>query len=217
MEIASGTYRWGTIVLEPATERVMSDLSDEAVVAQVRDGNTDAFGILVRKYQDRIYSTILNYVHNQEDALELSQEAFVKAYSGLRKFHGKSAFYTWLYRIAINTAIDSLRKRPAQKVESLEDDKFTEIGFEPVSVDPTVDPVKALSARERQQKLQQAIESLSTKLKTAFILHDVEGLSQEEIADILKCPVGTVKSRISRARDELRNQLAEYLEGGKSL
>lgn len=192
----------------------MNGISDEAVVARVRGGDADAFGFLVRKYQDRIYSTVLNYVGNPDDAVELAQDVFVKAYAGLLKFQGSSAFYTWLYRIAINTSIDFLRKRPAQRVESLEDDRFAEVGFEPVAVDPTMDPVKALSAKERQQRLHGAVASLSPKLKTAFILHDVEGLSQEEIAEILKSPVGTVKSRISRARYELKAMLAEYLEGG---
>lgn len=189
----------------------MTGCSDQAVVEQVKLGDAEAFGLLVRKYQDRIYSTVLNYVNNAEEAADLSQETFVKAYAGLHRFHGNSAFYTWLYRIAINTAIDHLRKRPAVRIDSLEDDRFREVGFEPAA-GRLSDPQHVLSAEEEKRLLREAISSLSDKLRTALVLHDIEGLSQEEIADVLKCPVGTVKSRVSRARGEVRTLLAEYLE-----
>lgn len=188
----------------------MTVRSDEAIVELVRNGDADAFGLLVKKYQDRIYSTIMNYVSNVDEANDLAQETFVKAYAALHRFHGSSAFYTWLYRIAINTAIDHLRKRPGVRVDSLEDDRFREMGFEPAA-DKSADPQHALSLKEQKQTLRQAISSLSEKLRTAVILHDVEGLSQEEVAAILNCPVGTVKSRVSRARSELRTMLADYL------
>lgn len=189
----------------------MTGCSDETIVELIRNGDADAFGLLVQKYQDRIYSTILNYVNSVEEASDLAQETFVKAYSALNRFQGSSAFYTWLYRIAINTAIDHLRKRPAVRVDSLEDDRFKESGFEPAA-GLSADPLHALALKEEKAMLRQAIASLSEKLRTALILHDVEGLSQEEVAAILNVPVGTVKSRVSRARGELRIALAEYLE-----
>jgi len=191
----------------------MTGCSDEAIVERVKSGETDAFGLLVQKYQDRVYSTILNYVNSVEEATDLAQEAFVKAFFALKRFQGSSAFYTWLYRIAVNTAIDYLRKRPAVRIDSLEDDRFREAGFEPAA-GRSADPEHALALKEQKQLVRDAIAALSEKLRTALILHDVEGLSQEEVADILNCPVGTVKSRVSRARSELRVALEGYLDGG---
>ena len=189
----------------------MTGCSDEAIVERVKSGDTDAFGLLVRKYQDRVYSTIANYVSSMEEAADLAQETFVKAFFALGRFHGTSAFYTWLYRIAVNTAIDHLRKRPAVRVDSLEDDGFKEVGFEPAA-GRSADPQHTLAIKEQRRVVGQAIASLSEKLRTALILHDVEGLSQEEVAEILGCPIGTVKSRVSRARSELRAMLGDYLE-----
>lgn len=182
----------------------MNGTTDQAIVKQVLAGDTDAFSVLVDRYQDRIYSAVLNYVYNPEDAVDVSQEAFVKAYSKLRSFDSASAFYTWLYRIAVNTAIDFLRRRRSRVTESLDDEKFTEVGFEPASKDASADPEQVLARGEQAKALRAAISNLSEKLRSVIILHDVEGLSQEEVAEILKVPVGTVKSRVSRARAELR-------------
>lgn len=192
-------------------ERGMHGITDQAVVNRVVKGDVDAFGVLVDKYQDRIYSAVYNYVSNSEDAVDITQDAFVKAYTKLTSFDSGSTFYTWLYRIAVNTAIDFLRKRKSRPADSLDDDKFSEVGFEPVSGDAGADPVKVLNANEQQRILHSAIASLSEKLKTVIVLHDVEGLSQEEVAQILKVPVGTVKSRVSRGRAELRNLLRKQI------
>jgi len=195
----------------PVMERGLGGDTDQAVVERVIKGDVDAFSILVHKYQDRIYSVALNYVSNPEDAVDVTQEAFLKAYSKLRMFDSASAFYTWLYRIAINTSIDFLRKRKSRPAESLDDEKFSDVGFEPVSKDPSADPEKVAARTEQARLLKNAIASLSEKLRTVVVLHDVEGLSQEEVADILKVPVGTVKSRVSRARAELRQLLSKQL------
>ena len=197
-----------------ARDRVMDSLSDEAIIERVRNGDPDVFGILVCRYQDRIYSAILGYVHSPEDAADLAQETFVKAYVNLRTYHGGAAFYTWLYRIAINSAIDLIRKRPNSRVDSLDDEKYQEVGFEPTATDPAVNPDKMLARTEAKTALRRAIDSLSEKLRTAIILHDLEGLSQEQVAEILRCPVGTVKSRVSRAREELREVLTGHLDDG---
>ncbi|MGQ9783451.1 MAG: sigma-70 family RNA polymerase sigma factor [Armatimonadota bacterium] len=198
-----------------AWERLMVEKTDQAVVQQVLEGETDAFSELVQRYQDRIYSVALNYVSNPEDAMDIAQETFVKAYSNLNKFDSASAFYTWLYRIAVNTAIDFLRKRKVRPADSLDDEKFTEIGFEPESRDRTIDPEEMAAQREQARILRKAISGLSNKLRTVLILHDVEGLSQEEVAQILRIPVGTVKSRVSRARAELRKVLRKAMGDGK--
>lgn len=189
----------------------MVDIADQAIVERVIGGDVEAFGLLVNKYQDRIYSAVHNYVSNPDDAIDIAQEAFVKAYSKLRSFDSSSAFYTWLYRIAVNTAIDHLRKRKSRPTDSLEDEKFTEVGFEPVSTDMRTDPERAATASEQKAVLRNAIDQLSDKLRSVLVLHDVEGLSQEEVAEILKIPVGTVKSRVSRARAELRGLLEKRL------
>lgn len=193
----------------------MDSPTDQDIVQRVIAGDVDAFSVLVDRYQDRIYSAVMNYVSDPDDAVDIAQEAFVKAYSKLGSFDSASALYTWLYRIAVNTAIDHLRKRKSRRVESLDDEKYTEVGFEPMSGDPSVDPEKMLVRSEQQRALRRAIASLSDKLRSVAVLHDVEGLSQEEVAEILKVPIGTVKSRVSRARAELRrllrNQVGELV------
>jgi RNA polymerase sigma-70 factor (ECF subfamily) len=185
----------------------MNGVTDQTIVERVIKGDLDAFSTLVDKYQDRVYSAVLNYVSNPEDAVDITQEAFVKAYSNIRRFNASSAFYTWLYRIAINAAIDFLRKRKNKIVDSLDDDRYTEVGFEPVSKDASTDPEKVVTRSEQVHVLRSAISELSEKLRAVIVLHDVEGLSQDEVAAILNVPVGTVKSRVSRARAELRSIL----------
>ncbi len=189
----------------------MTEQTDQAVVKKVLAGDTDEFSTLVNRYQDRIYSVALNYVSNPDDAMDVAQETFLKAYSNLGRFDSASAFYTWLYRIAVNTAIDFLRKRKSRPADSLDDEKYTEVGFEPESKDRAIDPEEVAAQREQAQILRKAISMLSDKLRTVIILHDVEGLSQEEVADILKIPLGTVKSRVSRARAELRRILRKTM------
>jgi RNA polymerase sigma-70 factor, ECF subfamily len=212
----AGSLNWGRggADLPIVRERGMCGITDEAVVERVLNGETDAFGILVQRYQDRVYSAIRNYVGHGEDALDLTQDVFVKAFAGLNSFRGNSAFYTWLYRIAMNTAVDFLRKRPALRMASLDDEVLREIGFEPIAKDPMSDPERTACELIQAGVLRNAIAKLSHKLKTALVLHDIEGLSQEEVAEILNCPVGTVKSRVSRARMEIRSMLAHFVEGG---
>ena len=194
----------------PIGERGMDGVSDQAVIDRVLAGELDAYEILVDKYQNRIYSAVFNYVLNRDDAVDITQEAFVRAYAKLGNFSSGSTFYTWLYRIGINAAIDHLRKRKTRPVDSLDDHRFTEIGFEPMAPDSTSNPEKLAVRGEQARILRSAVLSLSEKLRAAIVLHDIEGLSQEEVADILRVPVGTVKSRVSRGRAELRQKLSEY-------
>lgn len=185
--------------------------ADRAIVERVVKGDVEAFGILVGRYQDRIYSAVHNYVSNPDDAVDIAQDAFVKAYAKLRSFDSSSAFYTWLYRIAVNTAIDFLRRRKSRPADSLDDEKFTTVGFEPASQDTRSNPERVAILGEQRTALRASIGRLSNKLRAVLVLHDVEGLSQEEVARILRIPVGTVKSRVSRARAELRNLLSKEL------
>jgi len=191
----------------------ISGAADVEIVERVLGGDVNAFSVLVHKYQDRIYSAVVNYVSNPDDAMDITQDAFLKAYDKLAKFNSKSAFYTWMYRIAINTAIDFIRKRKIRTADSLDDERFTETGFEPVSKDDSADPQKALASAENMRLLRTAIASLSDKLRIVLVLHDIEDLGQEQIAEILRIPVGTVKSRISRARMDLRRILRQ--QGGE--
>lgn len=185
--------------------------ADKAIVQSVIAGDVEAFGVLVERYQDRIYSAVRNYVSNPDDAVDITQDAFVKAYAKLQSFDAGSAFYTWLYRIAINSAIDFLRRRKSRPTDSLDDEKFTEIGFEPASKDMRTDPLRVATLHEQTRTLREAIGRLSEKLRSVLVLHDIEGLSQEEVAEILGVPVGTVKSRVSRARAELKTLLDRQL------
>lgn len=189
----------------------MNSEADLAIIEKVRRGDIDAYGVLVERYQDRIFSVVFNYVPNREDAADIVQDSFVKAYTKLQTFDSESAFYTWLYRIAINAAIDYLRKKKSRNVDSLDDEKFTEVGFEPVSRDASTDPERVVLRSEQAAILRRALGALSDKLKAVAILHDVEGLSQEEVARVLGIPVGTVKSRVSRARAELRYLLRSQI------
>ncbi|MGI6296178.1 MAG: RNA polymerase sigma factor [Armatimonadota bacterium] len=194
------------------SSRVITDgAADRDIVSRVIDGDVEAFGILVGRYQDRIYSAVQNYLSNPDDALDVTQDAFVKAYTKLGSFDANSAFYTWLYRIAVNTAIDSLRRKKSKPADSLDDSKYSQSSYEPRSKDPKTDPLKVATAREQADMLRTAIGKLSDKLKSVLVLYDVEGLSQDEVAEILKIPVGTVKSRVSRARAELREILREQM------
>ncbi len=192
-------------------ERGMSGVADQDIVERVIAGDTDSFSILVDRYQDRIYSAVLNYVSNPDDAVDVAQEAFVKAYTKLATFNRSSAFYTWIYRIALNAAVDFLRKKKSRPADSLDDARYSQAGVEPVSKDPASDPEKVLVRSDNRRALREAIARLSDKLRSVIVLHDVEGLSQEEVAEILQVPIGTVKSRASRARMELRHLLSKQL------
>lgn len=189
----------------------MNGIDDQTIVERVLKGDTQSYSVLVDRYQDRIYSAVVNYVANREDATDITQEVFVKAYSKLNTFNAGSAFYTWIYRIAVNAAIDFIRKRRSRQTDSLDDDKYTQTGFEPVSKDMSTDPERVVVRGEQVHMLRKAISQLSDKLRSALVLHDVEGLSQDEVAQILKVPVGTVKSRVSRARTELKYILSKQM------
>lgn len=187
---------------------------DMVLVRRVKGGDTEAFNELVRRYQDRVYTVISGQVRNPEDALDLTQEVFVKAYRSLPAFRENSVFYTWLYRIAINACIDFARRRErALKPISLCCDAPDGMELEPEDVRPSANPERCLLNSEMGSLLRDWIQSLPDAMRMALILHDVEGLSQEETAQVMGCPLGTAKSRIQRAREELRRRLKTYLPG----
>ena len=177
--------------------------TDQQLVARVQKGDSRAFDMLVLKYQHKIFSLISRYVRDADEVQDVAQEAFIKAYRSLPGFRGDSAFYTWLYRIAINTAKNHLvsrsRRPPGSDVE-LEDAEYFESGGGLRTIET---PETALFGEELKAVVQDAISALSEDLRTAITLREFDGLSYEDIADIMDCPVGTVRSRISRAREAI--------------
>lgn len=179
---------------------------DAQLIEQTLSGDPTAFGQLVRKYQDRLYNTIVHVVGGADDALDVVQDAFVQAYLNLNGFKQSSAFYTWLYRIAFNVAITHRRRRkPTLSVEQAREDG----GMEPV--DDLAGPDEQLEEDERRQQVQQAIAALSEEYRAVVVLREIDGCCYETIAEILDLPIGTVRSRLHRARLQLREQLKGVL------
>lgn len=186
--------------------------SDKLLVARVQQGDKRAFDLLVMKYQYKVHAIVSRYVKDFDEVNDVVQEAFIKAYRALAKFRGESAFYTWLYRIAVNTAKNYLvaknRRPPASDVDAEEADYFE--GSDRLrDIDS---PENLLYRDELEAAVDQAIKNLPEDLRTAVTLREFEGLSYEEIAEIMDCPVGTVRSRIFRAREAI-DQKIKMLEG----
>lgn len=184
---------------------------DQLLVERVQRGDKQAFDLLVRKYQHKLVQLIGRYVSNPADATDVAQEAFIKAYRALPSFRGDSAFYTWLYRIAINTAKNHLlaqsRRPPGDDIDAGDAEQFTgDSGLKEYAT-----PERLLLRDEIQATINDAIEALPEDLKTAIILRELEGLSYEEIARAMDCPIGTVRSRIFRAREAIEKRLQPLL------
>jgi RNA polymerase sigma-70 factor (ECF subfamily) len=181
----------------------MSKTDDQRLVERVQQGDKLAFDLLVLKYQHKIVKLIMRYVRDPSEALDVSQEAFLKAYRALPKFRGDSAFYTWLYRIAVNTAknyIVAMNRRPVEYDLDLQESDGYELNVKLRNEDS---PEKIAQRDELQETVQSAIDSLPEELRVAILLREIEGLSYEEIAHAMECPVGTVRSRIFRAREAI--------------
>lgn len=175
---------------------------DAELIAETLQGRSEAFGELVRKYQDRLYNSVLHTVGNVEEARDVVQEALVQAFQSLGSFRNSSAFYTWLYRIAFNTAISRLRRK--RNLASLEYGRES-TGREPIDWGPA--PSERLEREERCQCVRQAITGLTEEQRAVLVLREMEGLQYDAIAEILNLPVGTVRSRLHRARMQLRETL----------
>lgn len=185
--------------------------SDQALVERVQRGDKSAFDILVRKYQHKVIKLISRYIKDHDEVHDVSQEAFIKAYRALPNFRGESAFYTWMYRIAINTAKNFLvakgRRPPNDDIEAQDAEQFD--GESALKEYAT--PDQLLQRDEVQKAVFDAIDELPEDLRTAITLREIEGLSYEEIADAMSCPVGTVRSRIFRARESIDKRLRPLL------
>jgi len=185
--------------------------SDRELVARSSQGDLSAYDELVRRYQTRIYSLAYNMTSSKEDAEDMVQDVFVKAFSSLKSFRGTSSFYTWIYRIAINRTINFVKKRKKRQAMSLDDvDGGIERDPAYVELSARESPVRDASLAELQEKLNKALLTLSEKHRTVVVLHDIQGLPHDEIARMTGASEGTVRSRLFYARQMLQGELAEF-------
>jgi RNA polymerase sigma-70 factor (ECF subfamily) len=185
---------------------------DEKLVRQVQRGDKTAFDLLMRKYQHKVSKLISRYVRDRREVEDVTQEAFIKAYRAIGGFRNESAFYTWLYRIAVNTAknyLESLGRRPPATDVEVENAEFSDAGE---SLREQDTPERHLLTDEIAMTVRRVVQQLPGDLRTAITLREIDGLSYEEIAEVMDCPVGTVRSRIFRAREAIDKELKPLLE-----
>lgn len=181
---------------------------DQQLVKRVQNGDKRAFDLLVGKYQHRIIGLIGRYVYDHHEAMDIAQEAFIKAYRALPRFRGESAFYTWLYRIAINTAKNHLvsrGRRPPDVDVDVGDAEYFDAGDELRELE---NPENSLARDQLEATVRRALDQLPEDLRAALTLREYEGMSYEDIAQVMDCPVGTVRSRIFRAREAIDKEIA---------
>jgi RNA polymerase sigma factor (sigma-70 family) len=193
---------------EPAAPTAEMDL-----VRRAQRGDLLAYDELVKLYQERIYATIYHMTSNHEDANDLAQDSFIKAFQALKSFKGGSSFYTWLYRIAVNKTINFLKQRKNRVHMSLNDLDFnTENNPDLVALISDKTPRRDAGLKELQEKLNAAMLKLSESHRLVVALHDVQGMSHEEVAQVMGCNIGTVRSRLFYARQQLQSLLTDYLK-----
>lgn len=190
---------------------------DDVLITGFKDGDTDAFQELVLKYEKRVYNHCMRMVSDEEESYDLTQEVFLKVFRKIKNYEHTYSFYTWLYRITVNSCIDYLRRKKRQ-VQSVSlsanpGDDSSQNGKEQDIPDSTFVPDVAFANKELDEVLHQAIGQLSERLRSIILLKEIEGFSYEEIAEILGCSRGTVKSRLFRARERLKEILAGYIKG----
>lgn len=179
---------------------------DVFLVERCLEGDEEACEALVRRYQDRVFSLIYRIIGGTDQVEDIAQEAFLKAFRSLKSFRGGSSFYTWLYRITVNTALNALRSKGRRQEASLED-----LGGLEFLVDPDVGPAESAARRQLASRVREAIDRLDEQYRTIVYLRELEDLSYEEIAEVVELPVGTVKSRLFRARQHLKELLEDLL------
>jgi RNA polymerase sigma-70 factor (ECF subfamily) len=200
-----------TLVASP--ERQLEADSDMEIVRRVQAGDVAAFDRLIVKYRERVFGIIYNLTSNREDAADLSQEAFIKAFQSIHRFGGQSSFFTWLYRIAVNSTLSHLRKSRLRAFFSLERiDADEPVAKEVVAaLTDKSGADRDAFVRELQEKLNDAMHKLSIKHRTVVTLFEIDGLSHQEIAEIMECSVGTVRSRLHYAKQLLQAELQPYM------
>jgi len=206
------------MAIAPTPENLENQTTNEGpddltLVKRAQSGDAPAYDQLMRKYQERVYATVYNMTSNHEDANDLTQETFIKAYQALKSFKGDSSFYTWIYRIAVNKTINFLKQRKNRIHMSLNDMDFNaEHDPDLVQLISDKTPRRAANLAELQEKLNEALQKLSDTHRLVVTLHDVQGMSHEEIGKIMECNVGTVRSRLFYARQQMQGFLADYLK-----
>jgi len=206
-----GVEDTSTIMTEASAAQ--ADISE--LVRKAKQDDDEAFGMLVEQYQDNIYGYVFRMLHDPEEAEDVAQEVFIRAYQNLAGFREAASFKTWLYRIATNLAIDAARTRKRRWSDTVSLDEPVETDEGELSRQLPADrrgTVSQVESSQLQQIVAEAIAQLSAKLRTVVTLYDIEGLSYEEIAEVLGCPVGTVKSRLFNARNQLRDKLEEKID-----
>ena len=189
----------------------MNKDTDQQLVDRVLKGEKQAFNLLVLRYQHRVNALIARFVSDPQEVEDVSQEAFIKAYRALRLFRGESAFYTWLYRIAVNTAKNHLvarSRRPPSVDMDIDESETSELAMPLRELES---PEDTLATEKLRQAIEEAIDELPEELKTAFTLREFSGLSYEDITEVMDCPVGTVRSRIFRAREAIDKRIRELM------
>lgn len=201
-----------TLVASP--ERQQEADTDRTVVQRVQAGDVAAFDQLILKYRERLYAVVYNMTSNREDTADLVQDAFIKAFQSINRFGGQSSFFTWLYRIAVNSALTHLRKNKLRTFFSLERvDENDRPSAEVIAAltDDSNGADRETFAKELQEKLNEAMHKLSIKHRTVVTLFEIDGLSHQEIAEVMECSVGTVRSRLHYAKQLLQSELQPYL------
>jgi RNA polymerase sigma-70 factor (ECF subfamily) len=197
----------------PEQTAPLPPVDDRVLVRRVQGGDYSAFDTLVQRYQERVYATVYHMTSNHEDANDLTQEAFIKAHKALGSFKGDSSFFTWVYRIAVNKTINFLKSRKNKIHLSLNDLDFNaEHDPDLVAFVSDKTPRREAGLSELQEKLNEAMQRLSDVHRLVVTLHDVQGLSHEEISKIMDCNTGTVRSRLFYARQQLQGYLSDYLK-----
>jgi len=198
------------IIPEPETAAPVPEMD---LVRRAQQGDLEAYDELIKRYQERIYATVYHMTSNHEDANDLAQDAFIKAFQALKSFKGGSSFYTWIYRIAVNKTINFLKQRKNRVHMSLNDLDFnTENNPDLVALISDRTPRREAGLKELQEKLNAAMLKLSEPHRLVVVLHDVQGLSHEEVAQAMDCNIGTVRSRLFYARQQLQSLLTDYLK-----
>lgn len=197
----------------------MTQETDQNLVKRAQNGDAEAFRILVERYQRKVYSIAFNVVRDREDALDLTQDAFVKAFKNLENFKGDASFYTWIYRIVVNLGIDHTRK--TKRFQSVDYDDTLKRDSDGVAGDGSIlpsrlgtNPSKVLGRKELVEQMHKALQGLSDNHRLAIVLREIHGLSYEEMARVMDVSKGTVMSRLHHARKNMQAALAPYMDGG---
>jgi RNA polymerase sigma-70 factor (ECF subfamily) len=187
--------------------------SDDELVLKAQQGDVHAFDQLVERYHGKIYGLTYNMTSNREDAEDLTQEIFIKAFEALPRFKGKSSFYTWLYRIGVNKTINYRKKRNRKRALSLDSfDQDIKLDDSYSDLTSKGSPLRNISLSELQIKLNEALQALSEKHRTVVVMHDMQGIPHDEIAKVVGASVGTVRSRLFYARRQMQNELSEFMK-----